>query len=73
MKTNTWLRPTAFAIALIGLTACSNDDKATTDTDNATPATSDKTLTVVTLGRLPMLTLARQALSISVWVLAKPW
>lgn len=34
--------------AALALTACGNDDKATTATDNATPATSDKTLTVVT-------------------------
>lgn len=48
MKTTNWLRPTALAIALIGLAACGNEDKATTATDNATPAMSDKTLTVVT-------------------------
>lgn len=47
MKTmTTWLRPTVLSLAIIGLSACNNDNKSAEQT--AAPTNHDKVLTVVT-------------------------
>lgn len=62
----------SLAIAL-ALTACGNDDKATPPQTMPRLPRAIRHSRSLLLGRLPMLTLAHQALFISVWVLVKPW